>query len=98
MEKKAYTLVLKGHIALSRAVFPKSTNGMALDTLARQFLWAEGLDYRHGTGHGVGSFLARPANEMIVFSANIYCRTFTRGQSELVQGLNMQKCLLLLGM
>jgi len=57
MEKKAYTLVLKGHIALSRAVFPKSTNGMALDTLARQFLWAEGLDYRHGTGHGVGSFL-----------------------------------------
>jgi len=57
MEKKAYTLVLKGHIALSRAVFPKPTNGMALDTLARQFLWAEGLDYRHGTGHGVGSFL-----------------------------------------
>ena len=50
MEMKAYTLVLKGHIALSKAVFPKGTNGMALDTLARQFLWAEGLDYRHGTG------------------------------------------------
>ncbi|KAF8477396.1 putative Xaa-Pro aminopeptidase P [Kalaharituber pfeilii] len=57
MEKKAYTLVLKGHIALSSAVFPKPTSGMALDALARQFLWAEGLDYRHGTGHGVGSFL-----------------------------------------
>lgn len=57
MEIKAFTLVLKGHIALSRAVFPKGTNGMALDSLARQFLWAEGLDYRHGTGHGVGSFL-----------------------------------------
>jgi Xaa-Pro aminopeptidase len=56
-EKKAYTLVLKGHIALDRAVFPKGTNGYALDVLARQFLWAEGLDYRHGTGHGVGSFL-----------------------------------------
>lgn len=83
MEKKAYTLVLKGHIALSRAVFPKPTTGMALDTLARQFLWAEGLDYRHGTGHGVGSFLARPVIEMIVISANICCRTFTRGQLEL---------------
>lgn len=57
MERKSYTLVLKGHIALDRARFPKGTSGFALDTLARQFLWAEGLDYRHGTGHGVGSFL-----------------------------------------
>lgn len=57
MEKKAYTLVLKGHISLSKAVFPKGTNGYALDTLARQYLWNEGLDYRHGTGHGVGSYL-----------------------------------------
>ncbi|KAK8221205.1 putative Xaa-Pro aminopeptidase P [Phyllosticta capitalensis] len=57
MEKKAYTLVLKGNMALERAVFPKGTSGFALDTLARQFLWSEGLDYRHGTGHGVGSFL-----------------------------------------
>lgn len=56
-EKKAFTLVLKGHIALDRAVFPKGTNGYGLDILARQFLWAEGLDYRHGTGHGIGSFL-----------------------------------------
>ena len=57
MECKAYTLVLKGVIALDQAVFPKGTSGFALDTLARQFLWKEGLDYRHGTGHGVGSFL-----------------------------------------
>lgn len=62
LERKAYTLVLKGTIALDRAVFPKGTNGLALDVLARQFLWEEGLDYRHGTGHGVGSFLvSRPA-------------------------------------
>lgn len=57
MERKSYTLVLKGLIALDRAVFPKGASGFSLDTLARQFLWAEGLDYRHGTGHGVGSFL-----------------------------------------
>ncbi|KAL9000029.1 MAG: hypothetical protein Q9169_001274 [Polycauliona sp. 2 TL-2023] len=56
-ERKAYTLVLKGVIALDRAVFPKGTSGFALDSLARQFLWREGLDYRHGTGHGVGSYL-----------------------------------------
>lgn len=57
MEIKAYTLVLKGVIALDRAVFPKGTTGFAIDVLARQALWREGLDYRHGTGHGVGSFL-----------------------------------------
>ncbi|KAJ4304019.1 hypothetical protein N0V88_001624 [Collariella sp. IMI 366227] len=56
-EKKAYTLVLKGNIALDTAVFPKGTTGYAIDCLARQFLWKQGLDYRHGTGHGVGSFL-----------------------------------------
>lgn len=59
MEQKAYTLVLKGVIALDKAVFPKGTSGFALDTFARQFLWEEGLDYRHGTGHGVGSYLVR---------------------------------------
>ncbi|KAM6524750.1 hypothetical protein FALCPG4_010344 [Fusarium falciforme] len=56
-EREAYTLVLKGHIALDQAVFPKGTTGFALDGLARQHLWKNGLDYRHGTGHGVGSFL-----------------------------------------
>lgn len=59
MERKSYTLVLKGNIALETIVYPKGTSGFALDTLARQFLWAYGLDYRHGTGHGVGSYLVR---------------------------------------
>ena len=52
------TRVLKGHIALATAVFPDGTNGGQLDGLARQHLWAAGVDYAHGTGHGVGSFLA----------------------------------------
>ncbi len=55
---KRYTQVLKGHIALDVAVFPKGTTGGALDALARQFLWADGVDYGHGTGHGVGAYLA----------------------------------------
>ena len=52
-----YTLVLKGHIALARCRFPQGTTGSQLDALARQYLWAEGLDYDHGTGHGVGHCL-----------------------------------------
>ncbi|CAA7615771.1 putative aminopeptidase P [Candidatus Terasakiella magnetica] len=57
-ERRRFTLVLKGHIALSQAVFPAGTTGSQLDLLARRALWAEGLDYDHGTGHGVGSFLS----------------------------------------
>ena len=53
-----FTRVLKGHIALARATFPAGTVGSQLDTLARQALWHAGLDYAHGTGHGVGSFLS----------------------------------------
>ena len=53
-----FTRVLKGHIALTRQRFPKGTRGSQLDTLARQFLWSAGLDYAHGTGHGVGAFLS----------------------------------------
>ncbi len=56
--KDRFTRVLKGHIALSRAVFPAGTRGSQLDTLARQYLWEAGLDYAHGTGHGVGAFLS----------------------------------------
>ena len=55
--KKHYSLVLKGYIALASAKFPKNRCGMHLDALARQYLWQEGLDYQHGTGHGVGNFL-----------------------------------------
>lgn len=52
-----FTRVLKGHIALARAVFPKGTTGSQIDAFARQALWEAGLDYDHGTGHGVGSYL-----------------------------------------
>ncbi|HVY86814.1 MAG TPA: M24 family metallopeptidase, partial [Caulobacterales bacterium] len=55
--KDRFTRVLKGHIALSRVRFPKGTTGHQLDALARLSLWEAGLDYDHGTGHGVGSYL-----------------------------------------
>lgn len=57
-EKHRFTLVLKGHIALARAKFPAGTSGSQLDSLARKPLWDHGLDYDHGTGHGVGSYLS----------------------------------------
>ena len=56
--RERFTLVLKGHIALARALFPPGTSGSQLDVLARQPLWRAGLDYDHGTGHGVGSYLS----------------------------------------
>ena len=56
--RRAITLVLKGHIAIARAVFPDGTTGAQLDSFARAPLWAAGLDYDHGTGHGVGSYLS----------------------------------------
>lgn len=56
-QKHDFTLVMKGHIALSRAIFPQGTRGSQLDALARQYLWAEGKAYYHGTGHGVGFFI-----------------------------------------
>jgi Xaa-Pro aminopeptidase len=55
--RRNFTLVLKGHIALARAVFPAGTKGSQLDAIARQPLWDAGLDFDHGTGHGVGSYL-----------------------------------------
>jgi len=56
-QKKIYTTVLKGHLQLARSLFPHGTNGYQLDVLARQPIWKEGLDYGHGTGHGVGAAL-----------------------------------------
>ncbi|XP_069756195.1 xaa-Pro aminopeptidase 1 [Narcine bancroftii] len=56
-EKECFTCVLKGHICLGSAVFPSGTKGHLLDSFARASLWDHGLDYLHGTGHGVGSFL-----------------------------------------
>ncbi len=57
-QREIYTRVLKGHIAISRARFPVGTTGGQLDVLARQALWEVGLDFEHGTGHGVGSYLS----------------------------------------
>ncbi|NVE95198.1 aminopeptidase P family protein [Altererythrobacter lutimaris] len=56
--KDRNTRVLKGHIAIAQAIFPRGTAGSQLDSFARQFLWQAGVDFAHGTGHGVGSFLA----------------------------------------
>jgi Xaa-Pro aminopeptidase len=53
-----FTRVLKGHIAISRLVFPVGTSGAQIDAFARQYLWAAGLDFEHGTGHGVGAYLS----------------------------------------
>ncbi|KAF9003307.1 Creatinase/aminopeptidase [Cyathus striatus] len=56
-EKRAFTRVLQGHIAIDTAIFPVGTTGFVIDSWARRALWQDGLDYRHGTGHGVGHFL-----------------------------------------
>lgn len=56
-QRHDFTLVMKGHIALAKAIFPAGTRGSQLDVLARQFLWNEGKAYYHGTGHGVGFFI-----------------------------------------
>jgi Xaa-Pro aminopeptidase len=56
--KDRFTRVLQGHVAVARALFPDGTRGSQLDSFARQFLWRAGVDYAHGTGHGVGSFLS----------------------------------------
>lgn len=55
--KKDYTMVLKGHIAIATAIYPQGTRGSQLDILARKALWDQGLNYLHGTGHGIGHFL-----------------------------------------
>lgn len=52
-----YVMHCQGHIALGSAVFPEGTTGSRLDSFARRYLWGAGLDYNHGTGHGVGAFL-----------------------------------------
>jgi Xaa-Pro aminopeptidase len=56
--RERFTLVLKGHIAIAQAIFPDGISGAQLDPFARQFLWEAGLDFDHGTGHGVGSYLS----------------------------------------
>lgn len=65
-----FTRVLKGHIALATAVFPQGTRGSQLDSFARMHLWQAGLDYMHGTGHGVGSFLGVHEGPQRISAAN----------------------------
>ena len=57
-QRRVYTLVLKGHIQIERCKFPAGASGTQIDILARESLWREGLNYLHGTGHGVGSYLS----------------------------------------
>ncbi len=68
--KERFTRVLKGHIALATQTFPKGTRGTQLDTLARMHLWRGGVDYGHGTGHGVGSFLSVHEGPQRISAAN----------------------------
>ncbi|KZM37740.1 aminopeptidase P family protein [Bartonella bacilliformis] len=77
-EKRCFTLVLKGMIALSTARFPKGTRGQDIDVLARIELWKAGFDYAHGTGHGVGSYLSVHEGPQ-----NLSCR----GSQELIPGM-----------
>lgn len=56
-EKECYTLVLQGHVNLAKCIFPEGTRGPALDTMTRAPLWANGLQFNHGTGHGIGCWL-----------------------------------------
>jgi len=65
--QETYTRVLKGHIQLARAVFPRGTRGHVLDVLARTSLWEIGLEYLHGTGHGVGAFLNVHEGKFVYF-------------------------------
>ena len=73
-----FTRVLKGHIALARAKFPRGTSGSQLDALARNHLWQAGLDFEHGTGHGVGSFLSVHEGP---------CGISKHGNQELLEGM-----------
>ena len=57
-QRHIYTLVLRGHIQLSRCIFPRGAAGTQMDVLARQYMWREGINYLHGTGHGVGQYLS----------------------------------------
>ncbi|MBL3284762.1 Aminopeptidase P family protein [Rickettsiales endosymbiont of Paramecium tredecaurelia] len=72
LQIERYTDVLKGHIALATATFPITACGANLDVLARQYLWAKGVDYPHGTGHGVGSFLGVHEGPIAINSCNLH--------------------------
>ena len=81
-QKRAYTFVLMGHIDLAMAIFPVGTKGIQLDLLARQHLWKAGMNYSHGTGHGVGHFLNVHEGPQGFDSGNS-----TRGRTEIKLGM-----------
>ncbi|XP_078494960.1 xaa-Pro aminopeptidase 1 [Ciona intestinalis] len=85
--KECFTRVLKGHIGLASVVFPAGTKGYWLDTLARMHLWKVGLDYRHGTGHGVGSFLNVHEGPIGMYIANSVRVVSVAADVELKAGL-----------
>ena len=78
-QKDRYTRVLKGHIGLAMCVFPENTKGWQFDTIARYHLWQAGLDYRHGTGHGVGSFGGVHEGPICIGSSTRYPHAFDVG-------------------
>lgn len=86
-EKECFTRVLKGHISLASAVFPSQTKGYMLDTLARQSLWKAGLDFRHGVGHGVGSFLNVHEGPIGLYIGNSSRITKVAEDADLTEGI-----------
>eukprot|EP00451_Oxyrrhis_marina_P027125 CAMPEP_0204347886 /NCGR_PEP_ID=MMETSP0469-20131031/28302_1 /ASSEMBLY_ACC=CAM_ASM_000384 /TAXON_ID=2969 /ORGANISM="Oxyrrhis marina" /LENGTH=624 /DNA_ID=CAMNT_0051333765 /DNA_START=35 /DNA_END=1909 /DNA_ORIENTATION=- len=84
--KKCFTLVLKGVISLGTAVFPNRTPGPRIDAMARQHLWKYGLDYRHGTGHGVGAYLNVHEGPIAIN------QRMTPGLRSLTSGLDIGMC------
>jgi Xaa-Pro aminopeptidase len=97
-EKECYTRVLKGHIQIDMLVFPSGTTGYRVDSIARMNLWKAGLDFRHGTGHGVGSFLNvhegphgigfRPSQDLVPLTAGM---TITNGIFILIKSRDSTK-------
>ncbi|GAA5874371.1 hypothetical protein JCM3774_005019 [Rhodotorula dairenensis] len=71
-QKRAFTRVLQGHIAVDRAVFPEGSTGDQLDTLARAPLWSDGMNYGHGTGHGVGEYLSVHESQVGIAHSSTY--------------------------
>nr|XP_039269299.1 xaa-Pro aminopeptidase 1-like [Styela clava] len=86
-EKECFTRVLKGHIALALIVFPAGTKGYMLDTLARMHLWKAGLDYMHGTGHGVGTFLNVHEGPVGIYIGNSSRVVQVASETELAPGM-----------
>ncbi|GEM10484.1 xaa-pro aminopeptidase [Rhodotorula toruloides] len=81
-QKRAFTRVLQGHIAVDSLIFPEGTTGDAIDALARAPLWSEGMNYGHGTGHGLGEYLSVHESQVgIAHSAAYFATPFQPGHT-----------------